>query len=62
MVDRPLVGLLAGDAASGIYGVPFRFIQAGMVVDTALRVVALQFSKPYTRVRRRSCATFYSTA
>ena len=45
-LDVLLVGLLAGDAASGIYGGAIRFIQAGMVVDTALRVVVSpQFSK-----------------
>ena len=38
-LDILIVGTLAGNAAAGIYGGASRFIQAGMVVDTALRVV-----------------------
>lgn len=34
-----LVGILAGPGPAGIYGAAARFIAAGMVVDTALRVV-----------------------
>lgn len=35
----PIVGALAGAAAAGVYGSAARFVAAGMVVDTALRVV-----------------------
>ncbi len=41
----PLVGFLAGEAAAGVYGTAARFVGAGMIVLTALRiVVAPQFS------------------
>ncbi|VEG29543.1 oligosaccharide flippase family protein [Actinomyces howellii] len=44
-LDVLLVGLLAGDAAAGVYGGASRFIQAGLLVDAALRVVVSpQFS------------------
>lgn len=38
-IDIVLVGHNAGAAAAGIYAGASRFIQAGMIVDTALRVV-----------------------
>ncbi len=38
-LDVIIIGMLIGNAAAGIYGGAGRFIQAGMVVDTALRVV-----------------------
>lgn len=42
----PIVGVLAGAAAAGVYGSAARFVAAGMVVDTALRVVvAPMFSR-----------------
>ncbi|MGL5808550.1 MAG: polysaccharide biosynthesis C-terminal domain-containing protein, partial [Nocardioides sp.] len=42
----PLVGYLAGDAAAGVYGTAARFVAAGMIVLTALRiVVAPRFSE-----------------
>ena len=57
-----LVGLLAGDAASGIYGGAIRFIQAGMVVDTALRVVVSpQFSKLLHQGKTKELRDLYST-
>lgn len=62
-LDVLLVGLLAGDAASGIYGGAIRFIQAGMVVDTALRVVVSpQFSTLLHRGRTKELRDLYSTA
>ena len=62
-LDVLLVGLLAGDAASGIYGGAIRFIQAGMVVDTALRVVVSpQFSKLLHQGRTKDLRDLYSTA
>ncbi|QWW19171.1 oligosaccharide flippase family protein [Schaalia sp. 19OD2882] len=38
-LDVLLVGTLLGDGAAGIYGGASRFIQAGMLVDSALRIV-----------------------
>lgn len=38
-LDIILVGMLAGDGAAGVYGSASRFLQAGIVVDSALRVV-----------------------
>lgn len=38
-LDVLLVGLLAGPAAAGIYGAATRFIAAGYIVSTALRIV-----------------------
>jgi O-antigen/teichoic acid export membrane protein len=38
-IDIVLVGILAGPAAAGIYGAASRFVAAGLIVDTALRVV-----------------------
>ena len=35
----PMVGALAGAAAAGVYGSAARLVAAGMVIDTALRVV-----------------------
>ena len=62
-LDVLLVGMLAGNAASGIYGGAIRFIQAGMVVDTALRVVVSpQFSKLLHRRRTGELRDLYGTA
>lgn len=38
-LDVILVGIVAGPAAAGIYGAASRFVAAGLVVDSALRVV-----------------------
>lgn len=62
-LDVLLVGMLAGDAASGIYGGAIRFIQAGMVVDTALRVVVSpRFSKLLHQGRTAELREMYATA
>ena len=62
-LDVLLVGLLAGDAASGIYGGAIRFIQAGMVVDTALRVVVSpQFSKLLHQGKTKELRDLYRTS
>ena len=51
-----IVGFLAGSASAGIYGGASRFIAAGLIVDTALRMVvstrfsALLFAKKITEV------------
>lgn len=34
-----LVGVLAGSAAAGVYGGASRFVQAGLIIDSAIRVV-----------------------
>lgn len=40
-----LVGILAGSAAAGVYGGASRFVQAGLMIDSAIRVVVSpQFS------------------
>lgn len=38
-LDVLIVGLVAGPAAAGLYGGASRFVQAGLVIDSALRVV-----------------------
>jgi O-antigen/teichoic acid export membrane protein len=44
-LDVVLVGILAGSASAGVYGGASRFVAAGLVIDTALRiVVATRFS------------------
>ncbi|WP_082716669.1 flippase [Microterricola viridarii] len=44
-LDVLIVGIIAGSAAAGIYGGASRFIAAGLIIDTALRiVVATRFS------------------
>lgn len=38
-LDVLLVGLISGPAAAGIYGGASRFVSAGLIIDTSLRVV-----------------------
>lgn len=38
-IDVILVGVLAGPAAAGVYGAATRFVNAGRIVSTALRIV-----------------------
>ncbi|MCY7288743.1 MAG: polysaccharide biosynthesis C-terminal domain-containing protein [Cryobacterium sp.] len=51
-----IVGFLAGSASAGIYGGASRFVAAGLIVDTALRMVvstrfsALLYAKKFTEV------------
>ncbi|WP_022867606.1 polysaccharide biosynthesis C-terminal domain-containing protein [Schaalia vaccimaxillae] len=62
-LDVLLVGLLAGNAAAGIYGGAARFIQAGLIVDTALRVVVSpQFSRLLHMSKIEELRRLYSTA
>lgn len=58
-----IVGLIAGSAAAGIYGAATRFVAAGMVVDTALRVVvAPLFSRLLHRQESSELEDLYRTA
>lgn len=62
-LDVLLVGILVGNAAAGVYGGAIRFIQAGMIVDTALRiVVSPQFSRLLHLRERERLSSLYSTA
>lgn len=45
-----VVGVLSGPAAAGVYGSASRFVAAGMIVDTALRVVV---SPMFSRLQHR---------
>jgi len=58
-----VVGALAGPAASGVYGAASRFVAAGMIVDTALRVVVSpMFSRLLHRGDERGLERVYRTA
>nr|WP_201468724.1 polysaccharide biosynthesis C-terminal domain-containing protein [Microbacterium hydrocarbonoxydans] len=58
-----IVGALAGPAAAGVYGAASRFVAAGMIVDTALRVVVSpMFSKMLHRDDTSGLESVYRTA
>lgn len=58
-----IVGALAGPAAAGVYGAASRFVAAGMIVDTALRVVVSpMFSKMLHRDDTAGLESVYRTA
>ncbi|AZI57356.1 flippase [Nakamurella antarctica] len=62
-LDLILVGALAGASAAGIYGGASRFIAAGLIVDTALRVVVSpQFSSLLHRGDIPGVQRLYGTA
>ncbi|MDC4233604.1 oligosaccharide flippase family protein [Actinomyces sp. B33] len=62
-LDVLLVGALAGSAAAGVYAGASRFIQAGLIVDTALRVVVSpRFSRLLHLGRLDELDRLYSTA
>lgn len=62
-LDVLIVGLLAGNGAAGVYGGASRYIQAGLIVDTALRiVVSPQFSRLMHMERIGELRALYSTA
>ncbi|SPF68072.1 Polysaccharide biosynthesis C-terminal domain [Propionibacterium ruminifibrarum] len=62
-LDVLIVGALAGNAAAGIYGGASRYIQAGLIVDTALRiVVSPQFSRLMHTNKMDELRALYSTA
>ncbi len=62
-VDILLVGWLASDYAAGIYGGATRFVQAGLLVDAALRViVSPRFSALLHQGASKQVQTLYVTA
>lgn len=62
-VDVLLVGWLLSDQAAGIYGGAARFIQAGLVVDAALRVVVSpRFSSLLHQEKKEAVRELYITA
>lgn len=62
-LDVLLVGLLAGPAAAGIYGGASRFIQVGLMVDAALRVVVSpRFSALLHQDRKEELQALYRLA
>lgn len=59
-LDVLIVGILAGPAAAGIYGVVSRLVQAGTIPSTSMRVVvAPQFSGLLHRGERAALAELY---
>lgn len=62
-VDIVIIGALVGSGAAGVYGGASRFIQAGMIVDSALRlVVAPRFSALLHTGKREELIDTYTTA
>jgi O-antigen/teichoic acid export membrane protein len=62
-LDVLIVGAILGPAAAGIYGGASRFIAAGLIVDTALRVVVSpRFSVLLGAGRIRDAQGLYQTA
>nr|WP_314845524.1 oligosaccharide flippase family protein [uncultured Microbacterium sp.] len=58
-----IVGAIAGPAAAGVYGSASRFVAAGMIVDTALRVVVSpMFSRMLHRDDTVGLESVYRTA
>lgn len=58
-----IVGAVAGPAAAGVYGAASRFVAAGMIVDTALRVVVSpMFSRMLHRKNTNELESVYRTA
>lgn len=59
-LDVLLVGVIAGSAAAGVYGSAARFVAAGVIVATALRiVVAPRFSALLAQGRTSEVARLY---
>lgn len=60
-LDVLLVGLLAGPAAAGVYGVVSRLVQSGTIPSTSMRiVVAPQFSRMLHEERGRELDELYT--
>ncbi|MGH3097551.1 MAG: lipopolysaccharide biosynthesis protein [Streptosporangiales bacterium] len=61
--DVLLVGSMLGSAAAGVYGAASRFVAAGLIAETALRVVvAPRFSALLAKGRRREVQDLYGAA
>ncbi|MEP6746017.1 MAG: polysaccharide biosynthesis C-terminal domain-containing protein [Gemmatimonadota bacterium] len=62
-LDVILVGILAGSASAGVYGGASRFVAAGLVIDTAIRiVVATRFSTLLFEEKFAELEALYRTA
>lgn len=62
-LDVLIVGIVGGSAAAGIYGGASRFIAAGLIVDTSIRVViSPRFSTLLGQKRIPEVAKLYRTA
>ncbi|WP_407668076.1 oligosaccharide flippase family protein [Nocardioides jensenii] len=60
-IDVILVGVIAGSAAAGVYGAAARFVAAGVIIATALRiVVAPRFSALLARGEKGAVEELYS--
>lgn len=60
-LDVVLVGIIAGSAAAGVYGSAARFVSAGVIVATALRiVVAPRFSALLSQGRTAEVEQLYA--
>ena len=62
-LDVIMVGVIAGSAAAGVYGGASRFVAAGLVIDTALRiVVSTRFSTLFFEKRFAEVEALYRVA
>lgn len=62
-LDVILVGILAGSASAGVYGGASRFLAAGLVIDTAIRIlVATRFSTLLFQGKLAELETLYRVA
>ena len=60
--DVVLVGLIAGAGAAGVYGAASRFVSAGLIVSTAMRmVISPRFSALLSEHKTRQVQDLYST-
>lgn len=60
--DVILVGVIAGSAAAGVYGSASRFVAAGLIISTAMRmVVSPRFSALLSENKIRAVQELYST-
>lgn len=61
--DVVIVGFIAGAGAAGIYGAASRFVTAGLIISTAMRVVVSpRFSRLLEENRRNDVQTLYTAA
>ncbi|MCQ9163649.1 lipopolysaccharide biosynthesis protein [Arthrobacter sp. STN4] len=60
--DVVLVGLMAGSGAAGVYGAASRFVSAGLIISTAMRmVVSPRFSALLSEDKAREVQKLYTT-